>query len=174
MDNRQEIIDTINKLELTGTGIEIGVRVGKFSHKILAETKLSRLISLDVWNEKKNLNRTYTLLEEYKKRSVLIKGNSLTSYDMFPDEFFDFIHIDSDHRYFHVKQELELYWPKLKKGGIYSGHDYMDGWWRGDEWRDFGVIEAVDEFVAQHQQKLHICGDSWKSWWFVKNPMRML
>ena len=32
----------------------------------------------------------------------------------FPDEYFDFVCIDGDHRYAAVKEDLELYFKKLK------------------------------------------------------------
>lgn len=40
------------------------------------------------------------------------------------DNLFNIIFIDGDHRYKGIKRDIELFYPKLKKGGILCGHDY--------------------------------------------------
>jgi len=39
-------------------------------------------------------------------------------------ETFDWFWIDADHRYENVKRDIELWYPKVKVGGILAGHDY--------------------------------------------------
>lgn len=39
------------------------------------------------------------------------------------DNSYDFIFIDGDHRYEHVSRDIQLWLPKVKKGGILCGHD---------------------------------------------------
>ena len=56
----------------------------------------------------------------------------------FLDESIDFLFIDADHHYEAVKKDIELWYPKIKPGGIISGHDYTVG-------GDCGVIPAVNE-----------------------------
>ena len=34
--------------------------------------------------------------------------------------------IDARHDYCGVKEDIEMYWPKLREGGILSGHDYVN------------------------------------------------
>lgn len=50
--------------------------------------------------------------------------------DLFPNEYFDFIYIDG---YAHTGQNegktLRQWYPKLKSGGIFSGHDYCAQRW---------------------------------------------
>ena len=40
------------------------------------------------------------------------------------DGTFDLIFVDGDRTYDAVKKDLELYWPKVKSGGILVGHGY--------------------------------------------------
>lgn len=56
----------------------------------------------------------------------------------------DLIFLDGDHHYKQVKRDIENYWPKLKMGGVFLGHDYSEyhSWW--------GVIPAVSEFFGKH------------------------
>lgn len=60
----------------------------------------------------------------------------------FEDETFDFIYIDANHEYEHIKRDIELYLPKLKKDGIFGGHDYYEEKWPG-------VVNAVNEVFGK-------------------------
>lgn len=42
---------------------------------------------------------------------------------IFSDAVADLVFIDADHRYNSVKQDIDLWWPKVKVGGILCGHD---------------------------------------------------
>lgn len=41
-----------------------------------------------------------------------------------PDDSLDYIFIDGDHSYDAVSRDLRSYWPKVKNGGIFAGHDW--------------------------------------------------
>ena len=55
---------------------------------------------------------------------------SATAATIFADGIADMVFIDADHRYKSVKQDLKLWWPKVKEGGVLCGHDcegyYLD------------------------------------------------
>jgi hypothetical protein len=46
------------------------------------------------------------------------------------------VYIDANHTHEEVKKDIQAWLPKIKKGGIISGHDY--GGWEG-------VTQAVNE-----------------------------
>jgi len=50
----------------------------------------------------------------------------------------DLVYVDGNHSYDIVKSDLELYWPKVRKGGVLVGHDYTT--------RFPGVIKATMEW----------------------------
>ncbi len=83
------------------------------------------------------------------------------------DEVADMIFIDADHRYDSAKQDIDLWWPKVKPGGILCGHD-CEGYYskyaprareRIDETRDedyqldirchSGVIKALGDCFGE-------------------------
>lgn len=53
----------------------------------------------------------------------------------------DLIYVDGSHEYEDVVEDLKMYYPLLKKGGVIFGDDYCKYWG--------GVIKAVDEFAVQ-------------------------
>ena len=71
----------------------------------------------------------------------LIKSHSLEAVKKYEDESIDFCFIDGSHEYSDVKADILAYLPKVKKGGILSGHDYDKIW--------SGVIQAVDETLGE-------------------------
>jgi len=89
-----------------------------------------------------------TLLEQFLTNTKPLNDNGLTivpikskSQDcasVFQDNFFDFIYIDGSHYYEDVKQDIIKYLPKLKKDGIFAGHD-----WQCEE-----VVRAVSETLG--------------------------
>lgn len=66
-----------------------------------------------------------------------IKGNTWEVASQFEDNSVDFVFIDADHNYESVKKDILSWLPKMKKGGIMSGHDYFNN--------TCGVKQAVDE-----------------------------
>ena len=47
------------------------------------------------------------------------------------------VYIDADHEYPSVVEDISIWLPKVRKGGILAGHDYSEAW--------PGVIQAVKE-----------------------------
>ena len=46
---------------------------------------------------------------------------------LFQDNSLDFVYIDSAHDYEHTKEDLETWYPKVKKGGLFCGDDSAAG-----------------------------------------------
>jgi len=146
---------------------EIGVFQGENAENILSVLDVQKIFLVDSFSET-GPNATYgenarnTSLFRLKNFNDKITWHYLTSVDaaeFFPYDL-DFCYIDSDHRYSFIVRDLELYWPKIKKGGVLGGHDYYT------TAIGSGVKEAVDEFCLKNKLELHTGG--W-DWWIVKN-----
>jgi len=65
--------------------------------------------------------------------------------DYFPNGFFDLVFIDAEHTYDAVKNDIKLWWPLLRSGGIICGHDYHGKY--GERYP--GVNQAVNELLGK-------------------------
>ena len=74
----------------------------------------------------------------------------------------DMVYLDADHAYDSISEDIKLWWPKVRAGGILAGDDYSYD----------TVAKAVDEFYEQllvnnQNYKLNI-SPSLTQWWVVK------
>ncbi|HEX7977670.1 MAG TPA: class I SAM-dependent methyltransferase [Gemmatimonadaceae bacterium] len=144
-----------------GVAAEIGVSRGKFTAAIMAANPPRKLHLVDVWasdryNQTLRQGVEQTYAAEIAAGSVEINlGYSIEVGRSFPDAYFDWIYLDTDHSYPTTRDELAVYESKMKPGGIIAGHDYVMGNWRSS--LKFGVIEAVTEFcIARNWELLYV------------------
>jgi len=122
------------------------------------------------------------LLLEQKVKPVITLHEGLTEKVVadFPDEYFDIVYIDADHRYHAVLSDIKLYLPKVKIGGIIAGHDFNERYnatEHDNEWNletrgnmsHFGVSKAVKEIFGDNF-RLTNTGDADTSrvWYSIK------
>lgn len=191
----------LNYHNLTNIGVEIGTFKGEFANTILS-TWNGKLFMIDPWRELGDeyiddsnhrnhitaYQETITSISGFEDRSFMLRGLSNQLVNLFDDDSLDFVYIDGNHAYEYVKEDIRLWYPKVKKGGILSGHDYnlfngtQKGWYEDTIfaedginkhiWRDgkyygvFGVNPAVDEFCLKNNYELNHTKE-WDSTWFI-------
>ena len=144
---------------------EIGVYRGENASKILEATNSKSFEHFFLIDKGISGDFRKWLFESGRIRVNYIKGLSVQSAQIFNDGYFDLIFIDADHRYEHVKQDIESWLPKIRKGGILAGHDYLHP---KEGTSSCGVKQAVDEifgdeiYIQAEPRKVH----NW--WYFVK------
>lgn len=201
LDRNQQIPNILNEIDAK-VGVEVGVFKGQFS-KIVLDQWQGKLYMIDPWrplgdeyedasNHKNHADayeRTMENIREYEDRAIMIRSLAEDVVHIFPDNSLDFIYIDANHAYEYVKQDIELWYPKLKKGGLFAGHDYLDLDYYDKEshfaengkdkhiyWQPsmeygglFGVNPAVDEFCNQHGYTLNVTSEWIGSWYIIKH-----
>ena len=95
-----------------------------------------------------------------KEHITPIKLSSKEASEKFDDESLDFIFIDAGHSYEDVYEDLRCWFPKLKKGGYFAGHDYSKAW--------MGVIQAVNEWALENSFTISLVEESC---WLMKKPI---
>ena len=164
-------------LDLKGEGAEIGVFRGWYSNFILKYSKLSKLYSIDIWEgslQEKRYRIVYnTFNKKYKNRSKILRMSSREASKLFKPKTLDFVYIDANHSYEACKEDIDLWWSKVKNGGIFSGDDYEDS-----TEKNWGVKKAVDEFAEKKRQIVfNICEPHGHRWWYLikhMEPKRLL
>jgi hypothetical protein len=151
--------------------VEVGVFDGVLSERTLALTAPRKLTLVDPWRTKADgtlfdgparqfdsakqasdsLEEQYQMVVRLLERELAsgqVEIHRMLSHEaapLFPDAHFDWGYLDASHYYEDVKQDLEVWFPKIKSGGFITGDDYgRHGFW------DHGVTRAVDEFVKKN------------------------
>lgn len=168
-NNRRNIWNILNEHGLTGYGVEIGVKQGVFSKHLLSNVPFKKLYLVDPWIKQDTqtydeVHHDHTVdlktcldnVNEFKGRCEIVRDFSYNAYSRFEDEYFDFIYIDGNHSYDAVSDDLNKWYPKLKKGGLIAGDDYTS---KPEELTFnymFGVKKAVDEFAIKMKKNISI------------------
>lgn len=180
--NRTDLARYFASLGFT-RGVEVGLCHGRYSRILYENIPGLELIGIDNYRpygghginriqstHDANLLTARNALKEFPT-FVLVVGSAHNASKWIADESLDFVFIDSNHSYEAVKQDINDWTPKVRKGGIVSGHDYYNG-----KWNKMGVIQAVDEYVAEHGYNLQTTewdetaerDDRQPDFWFVK------
>ena len=115
---------------------EIGSYSGESAEIFIQSKKVHTIFCIDPWEnnyDKKDLaselnnmdfvESTFDNRMQKYNNYVKIKQKSEDAVKMFPNEFFDIVYIDGDHRKEAFIKDVKLWLPKLKHNGWLSGHD---------------------------------------------------
>ena len=203
--DRIELLNLIFTLNKTGKGVEVGTFKGEFSKEIL-QIWQGKLYMIDVWRElgeeyidssnHKNFDGgvyadCMNSIKGFEDRAIMIRATSEIASEMFMDNSLDFVYIDANHTYDYVKQDISLWYPKVKSGGWVMGHDYIKLDWSEPPFADngmdkhiwvndgnggpyniyagiFGVNPAVDEFCKNYNYQPSFTNEFFSTWYFRK------
>lgn len=168
MSQRAKILSSF--LNQDSIGVELGVADGYFSKQLLSTSNMKLLYSIDRWagdrgHDIDQYKKAIKNLKQFYNRNSIIKLSFTEALDIFPDGHFDFIYIDG---YAHTGQDdgktLSDWWPKLKLGGVFSGHDYD---------KKFPImIKTVDSFIESINNSVYqiniIEEKPYNSWYIIK------
>jgi len=146
----------------SGLFVELGTWQGKsllyLAEKVKESGKDIKLVGIDTFEGTGGMlaesgmtsdqvyNKYLQNIEPFKDIITTHRGSTHDLHTLFKDESIDFLFIDADHSYEAVRKDIELWFPKVKTGGIISGHDYTTLY-------GYGVVRAVDEFFEGRKVK---------------------
>lgn len=160
----------LKKQKLLFAGAEIGVAEGRFSLSMMG-WGFKKLYLVDIWEHRAdlpgdgsssqewhdlNFRGAKERLKKFGNKVVFLKGESKDRVHDIPDNSLGFVYLDGNHSYESVLQDLRMWTPKLKEGGIMAGHDY----------NLYGVKQAVNEFTKGKANKLPEQSEENAGFWF--------
>lgn len=178
---REDLPFILNKMGLTGLGVEVGVLRGEFSKHLLTYWEGKKLYSIDAWrhfeegyNDVNNGDHNFmldcmakTFMSVYREgpRSVLIRDLSVEASALFADRSLDFVYLDANHSREAVKADLKAWAPKVKSGGLLCGHDYLNASPEASNIStEFGVKAAVDLWASLNSKEIYSTKETYPSW----------
>lgn len=160
--------------------VEVGVDEGAFAVHILEElvrrnVQVERYYAIDPWtgpfayagdrSRDAFLTATRALTKFWPAPRVLQERGDLAC-RLVEDETADFVFVDAVHDYSHVTTHLELWWPKLRPGGVIAGHDYPPE----KPGMQVGPVGAAQAFAARMGLSLYLLGLPSTSFVMFKPP----
>lgn len=133
-------------------GAEVGVRAGYYSRVLCDAIPNLHLLCVDPWAPWSGGRPSQGKQDAYLEKSRLvlagfnvdfIRKTSMEAVKDVADGSLDFVYIDALHNFDNVMLDLIHWAPKVRPGGIVSGHDYV-------RLHNCGVIDAVHAYTFAH------------------------
>jgi predicted O-methyltransferase YrrM len=126
------------------SGIEIGTAYGESAVMCCEEMPGLNLTCIDPYLGRRE--RAYASAQKHAEKCgfSLWKMKGMDAVDRFEDGSVDFVHIDGDHTFDAVVQDIVRYVPKVRKGGMVLIHDYFP-------FHQAGVMQAVNAYTHCHR-----------------------
>jgi len=164
-------------------GAEIGVQKGGFSYDMLRLwPNCNRYVLIDVWKHQENYDeganvadkghdwlykKTLERLSPWKEKLVVLRNWSHDASFRVEDGSLDFVYVDARHDFESALEDMRDWWPKLRQGGIFAGHDYttsrkVPGFaLQRDGTRDMrAVVGSVDQFAKEVGRGFYVIPES--------------
>lgn len=156
--------------------VEIGTYRGQYASTLMKEMPDLDLYAVDKFLTYRNYKDFHKqdlevdALQEATERSSeygfkIIKEWSSDASKLFDDESLDAIFIDDNHDFLFLAEGLKNWVPKVKKGGIVSGHDLFD-----NRHVNYGVRELIPAYCEAYDiYPWFVCKkDKCPTWFYIK------
>lgn len=175
---RDELPGLLNEFGLVGRAAEIGVLWGGFASGVLKAWKGKVYYAVDPWERQStevyrertdnmDYERCYQQVRDMAQkdtRIIMLRGLSVDMAKAITDECLDWVFIDGNHSSRAVLEDMDAWYPKVRKGGIFSGHDYGDD----INYPNFCEVKsAVDRWMREHGVEFAVDKHG-SSWWSIK------
>lgn len=132
---RDDLAQLFAQLEFT-RGVEIGTEYGIYAETLCKANPSLKLHCVDPYLAYKDYRdhvsqpKLDSMYEETKRKlrdynTVMIRMTSVKAAAEFPNDYFDFVYLDGNHSLPYVIADLTAWTPKVRRGGIIAGHDFI-------------------------------------------------
>lgn len=176
IDDRRQFADLLNSRGLNDAAAEIGTHRAEFASPFLQTWGGRLLYCVDPWQNRlpyyhdivahRNRDEDYTAavqaLQQFGERVKILRMLSEDAARQLGDINLDFVYIDANHDRDFVLQDIALWWPKVKPGGLLAGHD-----WENWEWGE-DIQFAVRKFFEPLGLEICVTKEPVSSWFIFK------
>lgn len=121
--------------------VELGSFTGQWANGLLENCDVKRLFCIDHWIQGPKWTKWMEKMRKHESKVVPIPGFSIEVASRF-FHIIDLLYIDANHR--RVLEDLKVWWPHVKMGGVVLLHDWNLG----------GVRNSIKRFF--HNRGIHI------------------
>jgi hypothetical protein len=112
------------------TAVECGVAAGNNAQQIFNHLRLRQLFLVDTWslsyNEKAHEWLTAVMQKfEGEKKVVILRTDAIQAARLIPSRSVNYLYLDDCHNPEHLMAEIDAWRPKMARGGIIAGHDFV-------------------------------------------------
>ena len=141
--------ELLYRLPHGGVGAEIGAAFGDFTGEILEKNVPRELYLIDAWDTPRYQDGLMQIRTKFRDvlengRLHIVQGYSTVRLAEFPNSFFDWVYIDTNHSFETTWEELVISHLKVKQTGRIAGHDFCTG--NVVDAVPYGVVEACTKF----------------------------
>jgi len=160
-------------------GAEIGIWEGDYSRQMFKRIPNLHLYCIDPWKSYGDFHETCnedSLMEEAYQKTIentkgmnatILRCESLEAASNVPDGSLDFVFIDGNHNLPYTIADLHTWIPKVRSGGIISGHDYVVKRYPP---ADIHVRIAINAWVDAYLIRpwFLLTQSKWPTWFWIK------
>lgn len=181
------------------SGAELGVQRGIFAkHNLEKWPSCKEYLLVDVWRQQANyidianvdnhqqekiMATALHNVKPFASKTRICRDLTSKCVKLESDGHFDVVYVDARHNYKGAMEDMVKWWPKVRKGGVLAGHDYMNAievkkisqnqdWSLNEDGsrNDGAVRGAVDDFAASVGRQVVVAyrESYWNSWLIVK------
>lgn len=132
------LVATMNGFNLVG--VEVGADVGAHAESLLTYCDIRHLTLIDPWKNDYCEGYCMGRLARWVHKIKLRKQLSREANAAFEDDSLDFVYLDQEHDYISVREDLTIWFRKLKPGGIIALRNYAES--------NEGLVLAVKDFIG--------------------------
>ena len=170
----------LNERGLVGAAVEVGTHRADFADPFLCQWHGGLLWCVDTWEENAHVHDSegregdYMVAErrlhKHGQRVKLMRMRSRDAVGHLPNRSLDFAYLDGRHERHLAAEDIGLWWPKLKPGGVLAGHDFLH---HGPDARSSdGVQQAAFEHAERYGLQIFLVAELKEQPWsfYVVKP----